>query len=742
MSDTFSFKNLETNTNISFELDKPFIIVFGKNGSGKTTLSRNAPDKECVFNTDFIHKTIYVETSDGANDDAKTKESFSELWIGEKIVRLKTELDEIKKTKASINKIKEETVAAISKAFNDKGIQIIKLTDIDKRISSLPFERSKDKTDEEIISNYKTSLSYETTIKDDEQLNQSIIRTKNNELVQLFIKNIKTSPLLEEILLLKTKTEKTGLLSLVSRYNSICEEVKRIDSCFQASDANKEEEWIKLGLELHKDSNTCFFCGKENIKDAKDKWKEIMTSKLKEEVAQIINHIEKTTKIIENILKDKDHFAKIANKSIKTIENINSYLSSIKSIMVTRKKIGEDVVFPIIERDDLVLEESKLLENIQNYIFASFSSKYEILNLLINHYDKNASLKDKEIEEEMNNDAKEIKKSINKHLSELDFDKELKINIERRGVDKKYRFGFVNSSTKISTLSDGQKHKLALAIFFASIEKMNLNDKVVILDDPIVTLDYRSYYSVKTIIINLRKNKEPKNVIVLTCNIDYLFIQLFNLFNNSAVNDTKLLHLFGNGINEIDFNIINYDDLSLYQNGIMQLKTFEEYSLIAFLNIRIYRMFLDLYLRMHGYPSNGNPKDEINLISDLSLEDKTILLNNNLYLEKHCRDINATNEELYVTFDKTNEFVKILGFPKIINDINDTKLKTFSNKNKRETSYSGDDLLFLIINRAISVMNSTNEKYKYLKKYLNHPRTQLTSSIVGVDFSDLEIKDL
>lgn len=86
MNSRIEFTNLESKTALSLEVDKPFIVVFGRNGSGKTTLSRNAPEKEYVFNTDFIYKNIYVETTAGATDDVSTKESFSELWIGEKLL--------------------------------------------------------------------------------------------------------------------------------------------------------------------------------------------------------------------------------------------------------------------------------------------------------------------------------------------------------------------------------------------------------------------------------------------------------------------------------------------------------------------------------------------------------------------------------------------------------------------------------------------------------------------------------
>lgn len=739
MGNVINFKNLETNIDISLPLDKSLIIVFGKNGSGKTTLSRNAPNRNCVFNTDFIHKTIYIENSDGANDDSKTKESFSELWVGEKIVNIKKELDILKRDKNEITKVKQELILLINNVFAENGIQFPQYGIIEKRFESITFVKDENQKDEEIIEKYKSCLSYDTQIVDDKQLEQSILSYKNNELMQLLIKGIKENPILGEVIFSDSTSEKQHLLDTISKYNCICENIKTIDTCYKYKDASKEEAWIKLALEIHKDASYCYFCDNPNIDEAIEKWSSIIKSKAKEELGQINDYLEKLIKSTEVILANKESFAKIANQTISSIDKYYNYLLAIKQNIIKREKINDDISFPEIIKDDLIVEGNKLLESIQNYIFKPYSSKYEVLCLLLRHYDAKVLAKEKLLETEMKKEADEISQTINDHLRELDFDKELKIIIEKRGNDKKYRFGFVNASTKINTLSDGQRHKLALAIFFASIEKMDLSDKVVVLDDPIVTLDYRSYHSIKRKIIDLRTKQNPKTIIVLTCNIDYLYIQLSNLFNSTdAENDVELYHIRGDGIKQVDYNIINYDDLSLYQAGLRSIKSYEEFSLVSSLNIRICRMFLDLYLRMHGCPSNGNPNDEIKAIGEKTEAEKKSLAEYNQKITKLSRDTDSTNSGLYESFCLTNEFVKALGFPQLIDDSILKSLSSFSDNDKRKSTYSGDSLLFLIIKRANRVLNSRNSKYESLKNYMNHPRTQLTSSIVGVDFSDLE----
>ena len=742
MTKKISFKNLDSKVDLAFDLDKEFIVIFGKNGAGKTTISRNTPDKECVFNTDFIHKNIYVETQAGATDDAKTKEAFSELWIGESIIALKKELDEIKSKRDTISKQKEELWMSVLKEFSEKQIQLINLKSVNDKVNVIPFVKPKDESDDDIILNYKPKVTFESTIKNDDELNQSILRLKNNELAQLLIKQLKSNDFLKALFLDNDDKEKVKLLNKITRFNEICANLKELDESFKSNNVEKEEKWIKDALLLHENADFCYFCGNNNIKDAIEKWNKFFSSELKMETNASIAYIDEIIKSIDLILRQKDSLSKIAINTILSIEKINEYLCTIRKKMCSREIVTDDVIFPTIKKDELVEEENKFLENIQHYIFKKYSAKYEILYLLLNDYETSITAKDLEIEKEMNDNAESITKSINDHLEELDFDKELKIGIDKRGNDKKYKFSFKNSSTKIGTLSDGQKHKLALAIFFASIEKMDLTDKTVVLDDPIVTLDYRSYYSVKRKIIDLRNTKNPACVLLLTCNIDYLYIQLTNLFNRNDVTDTKMLHLTERSIDEVDYNIINYDDLSLFENGLKQISSFEEYNLVASLCVRIYRMFLDFYLRMRGYPSNGNPKDEICLIDDLDVETKNILIEDNKYIEKIGRKTSATNKDLYQLFVKTNEFVTLLGFPSVIKDDDFDILRVYSNDEKRASNYAGNSLLFLVIARAMCVFNSTNEKYKVLKDYLNHPRTQLSSSIVGVDFSDLEIKGI
>ena len=78
---------------------------------------------------------------------------------------------------------------------------------------------------------------------------------------------------------------------------------------------------------------------------------------------------------------------------------------------------------------------------------------------------------------------------------ELGLEKEITVDIDRLGGKVKYSLNVVNNN--LSKLSDGQKHKLALAIFLNSIKDEDLKDKIVVFDDPVVSLDELGYHFFK-----------------------------------------------------------------------------------------------------------------------------------------------------------------------------------------------------------------------------------------------------
>ena len=741
MSDLISFLNKDTNKKITMEVNKPFVLVFGRNGAGKTTLSRSFKEKEFVFNTDFIYKNIYIETTTGAKDDTNTKDSFSQLWLGEKIVDLRKEISDLKEKNKNIADQKTALSGNILRIFNDKGIQSVDLGNIKKVIDEIAFEKPADLSDDEIIKKYVSTIKYETDIKSDEELSTKISCYKNEKAIVILNTNLRSNVLLDELFLKKETKEKQKIIEGIKQYNDSLAELKEINNAFSGEDKGKQRNWIKAAIEIHKEKDTCLFCGGENIRDALEKWTKIISSKVNEQKSALAKSVDDIVQSAQNILKNKDQFIELARNTIEGLTLICEYFLKIRERLEKEITIGDDLAFPEFTTDKTTEANNELLKSIQNYLFKPFANEFEALCLLEKDYNSKIKNKDQEVENALSEGAEEIENNINKYLKELDFDKELEIGIERRGAEKKYKFDFANSSTKIATLSDGQKHKLAFAIFLASLQNKDLTDKTIVIDDPVVTLDYRAYHSVRNQIMELTK-KPVRRVIVLTCNMSYLYIQLSNTFGNHLMGYIELFRLSGNGATSVNPEIINYDDFSLFKSGLESISSEEEFCQVAKLNIRVYRMFLDLYLRMNGIPSNGNPCEEISLLPNLEESSKERLRELNINIVSGCRDTNSTNEDLYKTFLNTNEFVTILGFPSLLSDKDIGTIEKYNNKHLPKSDFKTDSLLFDIIYRANTILQTDNPKYEYIKNYMNHPRTQLTSSIVGIDFTDLEMKNL
>lgn len=739
--DKIEFINKETNTNITLVLDKNFIIIYGKNGSGKTTLSRNAPNKDCVFNTDFIHRNVYVETPNGASDDKQTKIGFSSLWIGEKLVQLRKELTDIRQNKTKVEEKQKELLLEYQKTFATAKVDLLDFKSINTIIDAINYSKPSDKKDDEIIADYKATVKLPTTYSNDDEVNKAVIQLQENTAVKMLLGKIKENKFLEEVLLSDNKEQQDFLNEYLTDYNKFNSVYKDLSKDLK-KDKPDEEKWLQMALDLHKDIDECLFCGNTNIEKAKEKWRSLLNSKAQTIKNNLLTFIKKCDEVIVELLKSESNYSKIAGKTIKNVHIIQDYFVNIKKAINDNEAIKEDLKLPIIEKEKIVVEKNDLLINIQNYMFGKYISRYEIIRLLCKDYSEKEAKKDQEIVQELDKNADEIKDSINNYLIKLGLEKELKIKIDGRGNDKKYAFGFVNSSVGLETLSEGQKHKLALAIFFAKIQRMDLTDKVVVLDDPVITLDNKTYHSVKEQILELRKSDTnmPKHLIVLTHNVSYLYLQLSNIFNHpERAVSMKLMHLHPNRIEEMDLDILNFDDLTLYKKAIEKMSNLEEFNLVAFLNLRIVRYFLDMKCRMIGYPSAENPSPSIGALVDLEESNRDRLKEISNQLSEQCRDTNSTNQVLQNSFVLCNEFVKLLGFPSLLSQKDFDKVLQFANKEKRSVSYSGDDLMFGILHRAFLIMTSNKPNLKPLKDYLDHPRIQLTSTIVGFDLTDADL---
>lgn len=729
----FEFENLETHKNIKILLDKKLTIIYGKNGCGKTTLSRSSDfNEKLVFNSDFINKNVFIVTSEGAKDDAKTKDGFSSLWISEKIVTLKRKLLDIKVIQNNINDAYQKFITRISEKFNLFEFKL-SLSDYLNLLNDKEIDAPLGDKWEEALEKYKVDFEIKTSIKDEKDLKTKIDIYNNDLLKKDFLDKVKTSNFLSSTILDGKNDEILKFESHIINYNSVITELTICEKVFNGSNAKKQREWIRMGLELHEGRNECIFCKNKNIRQSIDEWAKIIKSQSSLIKEQLNKYCENITNEFSKLLDSKDVYKKLFPKSIKFIEEAGKHVSEIKSKLEKNEPIVFDNKKFKYEKEINLNNQDELSRDISNYLFMEFLNKFTYLVLIAKTYKKAYLSKQDELDNEMNLHADTLKESINFRLKKLGFEKELSIKVDSRG-DKKYAFSMSDSSIKLAMLSDGQKHKLALAIFLESISRQNLENQIVVIDDPVITLDFKTYYCVKQEIRDLM-NTNVKNIILLTHNVTFLYVQLSNLFNDESVDFVKLYRLYGNKAEIVDYNLLNYDDLTLYKRGLKTVSNSYEFSLLAMLNLRIFRYFLDLRSRIEGSPDTGNPAP---CIDNLSFDEQTRnkLKKHNKIFSNVIRDTNATNESLFESFKFLKEAIELLEFPQLLSKDEIIKLSSYKNDNVKTFNGETTNFIFDILSWVKEITLTNKDSYVDIKHYLDHPRQQLTKTLIGLDLSD------
>lgn len=265
--------------------------------------------------------------------------------------------------------------------FNTKKITIVDFSKYESAIDITKYVKPSGISDEDIIRNYKSPTPLKCAIIDDEKLNQSILIYNNNLYVNHLLSQLKENQLLTEIFLDKKDEIKNGLLKDIDSYNTNLDELKKIESSFILKNKSDECNWIKKALELHDKLDKCLFCGKKNISQQKERWREIVDSKLQTQKQELLNKIDDIVKSILLILKDSD-YSKIAKNTIDSLKNMQKYFANVKQHIEKSDIVPSSLIFPNIKTDELVISNNQLFNDISDYLFKDFQNEYEILFLL------------------------------------------------------------------------------------------------------------------------------------------------------------------------------------------------------------------------------------------------------------------------------------------------------------------------------------------------------------------------
>jgi wobble nucleotide-excising tRNase len=648
---------------------KRYNLFYGWNGSGKTTLTKlfssldDGASKEfaeleyeidsesgtfkngdkfdkkiMVFNKDYIEENIEISGS-------RAKPIFI-LGSENKAMAEKVEKDEILLSDLR-KKLKEQNDDKVRKE-KERGN---KFTDVAKIIGA--------NTSGSSIRNYRKpeaesafKLLSSKAILNIDEVSDCSITLKQEE-------KPKVSPINLSVCL-------SDFNEIIKRGRELCQRIVSSSAIQRLKDNPDISSWVEIGLGLHNkhDSKNCEFCGQalhhERMKDLAKYFNE-EDRMLKEEIS---SELKKLELIYNNIASypapDKANlYQELQAEYVSRVTTFNKErinflekVSEFSKILESKKsKVVEEVKFSF----DLPDNFEKSIENVNNVLkkhnekTSNFQDKRDdAQKRLERHYLSEIFDEVKTIEKEISDCEEEIKKindgdgdepGIRRLVEQIAANKAT-ISSEHKACDilnskletflgrKEIIFevspggGYViKRDGKIAiNLSEGEKTAIAFVYFIVHLNNQNFNltDGIVVIDDPISSLDSNSLFQAFSFLKN--SVEDAKQVFILTHNFDFLRL-LINWLNHSHSDKKTYLMICNKFENERVAYIGKLDPLlekyeSEYHYLCKILLTLEcDGTIASVYNIpNIARKVLDSFL-MFRVPSGDNAFEKLKALT-------------------------------------------------------------------------------------------------------------------------------
>lgn len=563
---------------------KRYNFIYGWNYAGKTSLSRLF---RCIENKkihpDYPNLQFDIETDNGRitendlNCDYPIRvfnEDFVEenfkwnddnhkinpvLILGKESIELQNKLNEkenVKKQKeqekSDNEKNKKSKEDSLQNSLTSKASEIRNILAI---TNPRDFDKTKlEKQIEDIKNKYGNLILNET----EEKKKLNLYRNKTNY------------EKIDEI------TIEIKLISFVDEAKSILERKITAQQIIEKLKENpKLSNWVREGIDLHKNETTCQFCGNTLPNDLFEK----LNKHFSEEFDSLMNDIKELETAIENYKKeliklqlpDKARFyeefqqeydenknlldnniqKKLPEKLDEVLNKLNEKRSKpFESIdLEIQNNVEEEINNQISQINKLIKKNNQKIENLEK-------EKIDLKNELLNHYTAKAineliyfevkreiqSLQgsldnvQKEIsglDREISNIKDQIKgnnigaEKINKYLKGFFADDNIKLNVLEDGTYQVFR-----NDSIAKNLSTGEKNILSLVYFFTKLEEnnFNLSNSVIFIDDPVSSLD--SNHTFKVYGFLSEKAVNARQLFVTTHNFDF-----FNLLKDLIKSD-------------------------------------------------------------------------------------------------------------------------------------------------------------------------------------------------------------
>ncbi len=729
----FVYSNLDTGKDVQFKVDdsKKIIAIYGKNGVGKTTFSiADVWDKKYVFNEIFVRQNIYVTNDSGVKATSANNKNLSLLFIGDKIVKLQNQkefLDESKKVfgikhKEHLLEIKKKFKVRIEDEYIETIINEYKET-IDKLDPFVTFDN--------LVTSITDEIVIDSVIKTEELFKQEMTVYDSQDKLQAFIKYIQSNTVLNSIILDDNNLDKYyELLNSIEKLKKLLEHKKNIDDYLRERNVSitPTQKFIDELIKMQSTNDNCVICGMKNRKTEVSRWKKLLSNEFHKEKNKVRKLYQEVIETIKNV--------KIIQPNIETeIPNTIQFLTNIESEVqdILRKLEKDDLdidsTLELCEFEQITKDTADLKRDLVIYIIAQ--KKQEIIGSVYQLH--NTSEKINEIKSELNKNMEKQKNSImsdvNEILSKMQIERRIKVELNRSGGNYKYKYSI--DGKQVDTLSEGQRHKLALAFFIASIKLQGLKDKTVILDDPVISLDELGYHVLKQLVIDLRILEESLRVIVLTHNIFYLYIQLSNIFHNDVVYPlTAFYRMNSDEVREYDMDVLRLDDIALFKKCFDMIDSEDRLLILSGIAPKILRHMLDFKIRLKGLMFNDKPVEDIESL-DLNEEDNECLRNVNKNINKWSKKLSKYNSKKALEIIEQFQLgITILGFGEYLTQSDIDNVRGYVGTKNIQDDLSGGDIYFDMIDAVNDVLYRGD--LPELRDYISHPRQQITKQITSL----------
>lgn len=584
-------------------------IIYGRNYSGKTTLSRifrafetgKISDKYVnpkfqlvnkdgsiidqtqitnkqdfrVFNSDFIDENL----SFLRNSDSGKIQPFAILGDGNT-----TLVSEIESLQNELGKNTEEERTGLYKELGDKERAY---KDADKNYKNKNTSLNSNLTEK--------ARTMKNNCRGFVDANYNITHIKSD--IETIITNnisLKSEQDVNELKKLLTEETKGTIrkASVSLQYNTLVSETKTLlarkvetaDKIRELVENSLLNNWVKEGLDLHKERTTCAFCGQilpsnrlETLQHHFNEEMDALQNDLKAEIIKIEGEKTNANKIVENI-SETDLYTTFQNEAKTSLESmkqiVSNYCQELDKLSARLENKKKDVFHELVfeepnnhtqELSDAVEKYNGIVDQALQYgqnlqkeketakktlrlnTVKQFVDdiKYSDLCKEIDNLKKEADQKKTEfdtfkvdvgkketelaIKKSQLNDEEKGANKINEYLTNFfghEFLQLVPIKEESENEDAKhYRFEIQRNGKKAYNLSEGECRLVAFSYFMAKLNDTETAGKkpLIWIDDPICSLDANHVFFVYSLIsseIAIKDNFEQ--LFITTHNLDFL----------------------------------------------------------------------------------------------------------------------------------------------------------------------------------------------------------------------------